>query len=115
MNGDSPKISSIESQRSNDFEFLADFVNSFEGSIYFEIETSINMNLALLNSVVVPIKVKVELKSIHSNLRVCYVPLKYGKSWFSFIGEPVLSINIDPIIMNNFKITNIPKVSMIIR
>lgn len=44
-------------------------------------------------------------------MRVCLVPLKYGKSWISFLAEPVVNMAVIPTIGDSdFPVSSLPKV-----
>lgn len=59
---------------------------------------------------VMPLEVSVTLTQINGTMRICYVPSKYGKSWFSFIDEPAIVIDIDTEITNSkIRVSEFPK------
>lgn len=47
-----------------------------------------------------PLTVKIKVTSINGRLRLCYTPSHLGKSWFAFVGEPIMNIAIEPTISN---------------
>lgn len=38
------------------------------------------------------------IKEIKGKIRLCFAELRQGKSWFSFVGEPNVSLEIQPLI-----------------
>lgn len=71
-------------------EFLWDFQLKFRGHIYFQISTTINFTWPVVNSL--EVNVHVIIKSIYGRLRICYTNLANGKSWFSFVNDPVIDL-----------------------
>lgn len=117
IKGDPPIFKEIIPQKSESFEFLADVDIQFTGSILIEITTALHWNWPKRDFKIVPIRASIEIKQLIARIRLCFVPRNKGKSWFSFVGEPAIFIDIDPTIgeRSNFHINNIPKVSSIIK
>lgn len=52
------------------------------------------------------------IKSLTGKIRICWVPTEYGTSWFSFVGEPSIDLNIEPKIgKSQFDLSGIPQVT----
>ncbi|KAL4444837.1 hypothetical protein ABPG74_016045 [Tetrahymena malaccensis] len=110
IKGEGPDIKSITPQKSEDYEFLVDLELSYKGTVYIEVDTAYHLDWPKPDSYKLPLTVKIKLNEFYSIIRLCYVPREYGKSWFSFIGEPVLSIDIDPIISKKYHVSRLPRV-----
>ncbi len=94
-------------------EFLWDFQLKFRGHIYFQISTTINFTWPVVNSL--EVNVHVIIKSIYGRLRICYTNLANGKSWFSFVNDPVLEIQINPLVgKSQYNIGNLPQIQELI-
>jgi len=113
-----PDIRSIEVLPSNDFEFLYDFHLVYQGNAFVEIETRIEPQpiISIFNGdEPIPLSAKVLLKGLNAKIRLCWVPSEYGRSWFSFIGQPVLDVVVEPKIgISQFDIGALPQAKNLI-
>jgi len=81
---------------------------SFRGYFYLELETMIDIKLVNKK---LPLNIKIKVTSLNGRLRLYYTPSYIGKSWFAFVGEPTMNLNIEPTISNynlsdKFSLTN---------
>jgi hypothetical protein len=89
------RIQSFRGLRSEDLEALIELEISFPGYLSLEINT----NFKIFQSMI-PIRAKAEIRGLNCTARICFVPSKIGRGWFSFIGEPILKIDIVPVFGN---------------
>lgn len=68
------------------------------GHFLLEFETNILINWPKINYAKFPLQVSVLLKSLSGRMRFCFIPVLKNGSWFSFIGEPSISIEINPVV-----------------
>ncbi|EGR32702.1 hypothetical protein IMG5_073520 [Ichthyophthirius multifiliis] len=115
IKGEGPEIKSIIPQKSEDCEFLVDLELSYKGTIIFEIDTAYHIDWPKANQYKLPMTIKIQLNEFYSVIRACFVPKSYGKSWFSFIGEPVIQLDIDPIISKKYHLSKLPQVKSIMQ
>lgn len=106
---DSPIIHHIAMKKSEPFEILADLEISYNGCIHVVLETTVTITL-LTEPFVIPISVTLDLTSFFAIMRLCFIPLRQGQSWFSFMGEPVAEIKYTPLIDNVNYIDKFPMV-----
>lgn len=74
----------------------------FRGHFNMDLETKVSVSLLKRQ---LPLNLKVRLTSLNGRLRLFYTPSFVGRSWFAFVGEPVMNLAIMPSI-NNYDITN---------
>lgn len=59
----------------------------------------------------VKLRIDMKLAQLYGIIRLCLVPMKYGKSWMCFMVQPALNLSIVPIIgEQDFNVANIPHV-----
>ena len=44
----------------------------------------------------VPLELTIEIEELYCVMRLCFVPSKIGRGWFSFIGEPIPKFKTTP-------------------
>lgn len=76
----------------------------------FSLSTKILINWPKMQ---VPVNAVIVIKNIHGKLRMCFVPETLGKSWISFIGQPVLGLGIEPKVAS-YNLGNLGSVSEIL-
>jgi len=74
------KLNSIQPQPSESFEFLADIDGEYDGLVSINIESTLIVNLTV-KEYKLKVNIQVKIFQIYGVIRVCLVPLKYGKSW----------------------------------
>jgi len=114
-----PDLRSITYLPSDSIEFLCDFELVLQSSVSFEIQVQFESQpiLNMLNKdKPLFIDAKIIIKSLTGKIRICWVPTEYGTSWFSFVGEPLIDLNIEPKIgKSQFDLSGIPQVIAILR
>lgn len=86
------RIQSIRSLRSEEHESLLEINISFPGFISLEINTSLKFFQSAIG-----VRAKAEIRGLNCVARICFVPAWLGRGWFSFIGDPILKIDIVPV------------------
>ena len=89
------KIQSARSLRSEEQESLLELNISFPGFISLEINTSFKFFQSAIG-----VRAKAEIRGLNCVARICFVPAWLGRGWFSFIGDPILKIDIVPVLGN---------------
>lgn len=103
---------SIKPLPSDASEFLADLRFEYDGLISATIENTLNLNFTL-KEYKVKVVIMVQVMRMYGVVRICLVPLKLGKSWMSFVAEPVLNMNVVPTVGDqNFDISTLPHVRL---
>lgn len=62
----------------------------------------------------IPVSCSGQLNSFFGMIRLCFVPLRYGMSWISFVGEPVTDLKLQPIINDVDYLNKFPKAGLIL-
>jgi len=113
-----PDIRSITPLPSDNFEFLYDIHMVYQGNVMMEIETRLEpqpiLNL-FSGGQPIPLSVKVWIKSLKGHVRICWVPSEYGRSWYSFVGQPIINLVVEPKLgVSQFDIRALPIVKTLI-
>ena len=97
MSGTPPEIISIKELRSEEHELFIDVKLAFKGKFELNMKTLLKIFRSNWN-----VSIKANFEAFYCVMRLCFVPTKLGrgKSWFSFIGEPIAKIDISLKIMD---------------
>jgi hypothetical protein len=90
-------LHNVVMKKSEPYEILCDLELSYKGKIRVRLDTTLKINVTF-KEYMIPVSVTVELNSLFAIMRLCFVPMRHGMSWISFIGEPIADVVVQPVI-----------------
>jgi Ca2+-dependent lipid-binding protein len=103
-------VNSLKELQSEPFESLVDLDFKYDGSISANIESTLNINLTV-KEYKIKCRVIAKITQFYAVARICLVPMKYGKSWMSFVSPPAVKMTVTPTFGDKgYDINNLPHI-----
>lgn len=89
---------------------------TYNGECHLVLQTGIDLGqINALQEIDIDFSVEILLRKFEGVLRVCFVPMKHGKSWVSFVKDPKLDVIVNPKIETlGISLASIPLIEPII-